>query len=137
MLLLTLSLLMTVAVCSVEPDPTAVPSPVEPDPNPVKKQYIILKADDLIYDQSNVISPNWLTFIDYIENLEIKAAIGIIGNSLNTVNEEYYSIISSVHKRGNIEFWNHGYDHVLAATRENGEKYWEFKNTSYQVLNFP
>lgn len=93
------------------------------------KSLIILKADDLRFDNSNVISPGWQTFIDYIEDSKIKASIGIIGNSLEQGNDEYFSLIKTIHNKGNIEFWNHGYSHYSNDDSEN--PVWEFRNTPY------
>lgn len=94
------------------------------------KNLIILKADDLRFDNSNIISPRWQTFIDYIEDSKIKASIGIIGNSLEQGNNEYFSLIKTVHNKGYIEFWNHGYSHYSNDDSEN--PVWEFRNTPYK-----
>ena len=95
-------------------------------------QFVIIKADDVRFDKDNVISPRWQRFIDYIQNKKIKAGLGIIGDSFEKGNEEYYSLLKDIHKRGYIEFWNHGYDHRSNYTDENRTStYWEFQNTSY------
>jgi hypothetical protein len=93
----------------------------------VYKQFVILKADDLIFDREHVIPVNWKRFINIIENSAVKASIGIIGNSLETGSEAYFSAIKDLHFKGLIEFWNHGYDHLLNGINEKGEKYHEFK----------
>lgn len=94
------------------------------------KQYIILKADDLKYDSTSTISPRWQKFINYIENTKIKAGIGIIGNSLEKGNDKYISLVKSIHSRGAIEFWNHGYNHY--ANNDSVNPISEFRNTSYK-----
>ena len=94
------------------------------------KQFIILKADDLKFESTNTISPGWQKFINYIENMKIKASIGIIGNSLEKGDDKYISLIKSIHNRGNIEFWNHGYNHY--TNNDSINPIWEFKNTSYK-----
>ena len=59
-------------------------------------------------------------------------SINDLGNSLEKGNDKYYAKIKTIYNSCLIEFWNHGYDHVLKRTNEDGEKYWEFKNTSYE-----
>ncbi len=98
----------------------------------IYKQFIILKADDLADDGANVISPRWRAFIDYIEERNIKASIGVIGYSLESQNDEYLSLIKDLGHNGNIEFWNHGYSHLLNGVNEDGEIYHEFWNTPYE-----
>ena len=98
----------------------------------IYKQFVILKADDLVDDGDNVISPRWQTFIDYVEERNIKASIGIIGYSLEGENDEYFSLIRTHYNRGNIEFWNHGYNHLSNAVNEDGEIYHEFWNSPYE-----
>lgn len=94
-------------------------------------QFIILKADDFRFiDGSEVIPPGWQMFIDYIENRNLKAGIGIIGNSIELGTEECFSLIRAYHNQGNIEFWNHGYSHYHNYNPDN--PIWEFCNTSYE-----
>jgi peptidoglycan/xylan/chitin deacetylase (PgdA/CDA1 family) len=70
-------------------------------------------------------------FIDYVENNNIKASIGLIGNSLEVNNEQYLQYIKNISLDGSFEIWNHGYNHKLTGTNENGETYHEFWNTTY------
>lgn len=98
----------------------------------IYKQFVILKADDLVDDGANVISARWRAFIDYIEEKNIKASIGVIGNTLEEENDEYLSLIKDLSHNGNIEFWNHGYNHLLNGVNEDGEIYHEFWNSPYE-----
>lgn len=95
-------------------------------------QFIILKADDFVFDGSEVIPPGWQTFIDYIENRNLKAGIGIIGHSIELGTEECFSSIRAYHNQGNIEFWNHGYSHYYNYAPDPNDRIWEFRNTSYE-----
>lgn len=95
----------------------------------IYKQFVILKADDLIYDRELIIPENWKKFINFIESSQIKASIGIIGNSLESGNAAYFSAIKELNYKGLFEFWNHGYDHLLNGINEKGEKYHEFKGS--------
>lgn len=98
----------------------------------IYKQFIILKADDLVFDKSYIISQNWKRFISYIKTKRIKSSIGIIGNSLKKRNSKYFSLIKNLNKSGYFEIWNHGYNHFLNDTKRDGKIYSEFSNTSYK-----
>ncbi|MDQ3392899.1 MAG: DUF2334 domain-containing protein [Bacteroidota bacterium] len=95
----------------------------------VFNQLVILKADDLVNDSKSIFPERWDRFIEYIDEKGIKASIGIIGNSLASGNQAYFNRIKEYHLKGNIEFWNHGYDHLINGINEKGEKYHEFKNS--------
>lgn len=98
----------------------------------VYKQFVILKADDLVSDSETIFPYRWNNFIDYIEKQKIKASIGVIGNSLAYGSPAYFNKIKEYHHKGIIEFWNHGYDHLINGINSNGEKYHEFKNSPLQ-----
>jgi Uncharacterized protein conserved in bacteria (DUF2334) len=98
----------------------------------IYKQLVILKADDLTFYSSDVLSPNWFRFIDYIKNQNIVAGIGIKGYSLADGNSSYDALVTSLQRGGYFEIWNHGYTHLLNGTNELGELYDEFQNTSYE-----
>ena len=82
----------------------------------IYKQLIILKADDLSYSAEYIIPLGFQNFIDYIENNNIKASIGLIGNSLEVNNEQYLQYIKNISLDGSFEIWNHGYNHKLTGT---------------------
>jgi len=94
---------------------------------------IILKADDLAgYPGKNKIIPKrWQKFVDIIKKYNIKANIGIIGNSLLFDDEGYFQWIKSNEKY--IEYFNHGFLH--RQFNFDGETYQEFCGTSkeYQL----
>ena len=71
----------------------------------------------------------WQRFINYIEEKEIKASIGIIGKSMEELDSNYVYIkeVQDLHNSGTIEFWNHGYDH--GWDKKNGTR--EFYKTPY------
>jgi peptidoglycan/xylan/chitin deacetylase (PgdA/CDA1 family) len=95
---------------------------------------IILKADDLAgYPGKNKIIPKrWQRFVDIIEKYNIKANIGIIGNSLIFDDEKYFEWIKKYNDTY-IEFWNHGFLH--RKFNFDAEEYYEFKGTTkeYQL----
>jgi predicted deacetylase len=97
----------------------------------IYKQFIILKADDLIFDKINIVSEHWRSFIDFIKLKKIKASLGLIGTSLQIGNDQYFSYLKDLDSSGYFEIWNHGYSHLINATNITGQIYHEFWNTSY------
>ena len=63
------------------------------------------------------------------ENL--KAGLGLIGNSLEGSNPAYIARIQDAYRSGHFEIWNHGYDHMLNVTSQPGQYIREFYGTSY------
>ena len=107
----------------------------------IYKQLIFLKADDLINDYSTGISKNWLRFTEYIKSKNIRASLGLIGNSLelkdgvsDIKNRLYLGFLNDIANTDNFEIFNHGYDHNIDIIDESGKIYDEFKNrsTAYQ-----
>ncbi len=98
-------------------------------------QLIILKADDLFYDEKKILTDNWKRFLHYAVSKKIKTSVGLVVNSLNTEDERYFGLLKYLTKTGYIELWNHGYDHLLNASYPDGGIYEEFRNSSldYQV----
>ena len=96
---------------------------------------IIIKADDLAgYPGKNEIIPKrWQNFVDIVEQYNIKATIGVIGNSLIFDDKEYFHWIQKYHSSNLVEFWNHGFLH--RQFHFDGETYQEFNGTSkkYQL----
>ncbi|UCF64393.1 MAG: DUF2334 domain-containing protein [bacterium] len=98
----------------------------------IYKQLIFLKADDLINDNSSVVSLRWMTFLNYIKTKRIKASLGLIGNSLESGNTLYCAYIKTVINSGYFEIWNHGYNHLLNSIDNEGQTVCEFYGTSYE-----
>lgn len=93
-------------------------------------QTVILKADDVRYHPEHILPPRWQTFNTYIIEQNINAGLGLIGNSLEDDNPEYFEHLLELHNSPHFEIWHHGYDHLLRGTNEKGETYHEFSNTS-------
>jgi hypothetical protein len=96
------------------------------------QQFVILKADDLIYDEKNIISKNWYRFFHYVVSEKIKTSVGMVVSSLNTEDERYSALLKYLHRTGMVEFWNHGYDHLLGAKDDSGKLYDEYRNSSLE-----
>jgi len=75
-------------------------------------QAVILKLDDITPQgarDGSPVSPRWQRVVDFIEQQEIKAALGIIGFALEDDNAAFFDWIKQLHGKGRFEFWNHGY----------------------------
>jgi peptidoglycan/xylan/chitin deacetylase (PgdA/CDA1 family) len=91
------------------------------DPAP-KQQVILLKLDDVVAGHLNFAGPvstRWQRIADYLTTNHIKGSFGIIGESLEKDNPEYFKWIKDIQQAGLIEFWMHGY-HMKKAS-EPGE----------------
>lgn len=99
-----------------------------------KKQWIVLKADDLVYaaDQPHGLSAPWTRFLDDLERRGAVAGLGLIGNALETADSRFVKRIRELVDKSGHEIWNHGYDHALNRINGQGERYSEFQNTSYE-----
>lgn len=97
----------------------------------VYQQIIILKADDIVFDEKMTISINWQYFFNYIKAKKIKASLGVIGSSLEHNNPNYCAFLKELHRSGTFELWNHGYDHKINYLNRKGELAHEFCATPY------
>ncbi|MCU0287864.1 MAG: DUF2334 domain-containing protein [Acidobacteria bacterium] len=95
----------------------------------VYKQINFLKADDMRYEPTQVIYPQWQKLLDYMAGRKIKVCVGLICNYLEKGNSEFFERLKEIEKNEYFEIFNHGYDHVLNKLNNNGEPYWEFFNT--------
>ncbi len=98
----------------------------------IDRQKVVLKADDIREHPKDVLPLGWSRFIDYIADADVTAALGLIGNSLAGPSTAYVSRLTDLAADSRFEFWNHGFDHVLNHKREDGSRYSEFHNTSFE-----
>ena len=91
---------------------------------------IVLKLDDLRYVEGGPVSRRWDAFASLIMEKKIPASIGIIGNSLESGNEDYIDWIRRKHESGYFEFWNHGYEHSRILCDD--QEIYEFSISSLQ-----
>jgi peptidoglycan/xylan/chitin deacetylase (PgdA/CDA1 family) len=90
-------------------------------------KVIILKLDDVTPHGAHgraPVSPRWQRVADYLEKSNIRASFGIIGSSLEQDNQAYFDWIKDLHRKGSIEFWNHGY-----KDRNGADKAGEFEGS--------
>lgn len=89
---------------------------------------VILKADDIKCEAEGALHARWQRFFDSVASRGLKASAGVVGNSLEGEKDEYFSQLKSLHRGGQIEFWNHGYTHQL----DSESNIHEFKNSGYE-----
>lgn len=80
---------------------------------------IVLKLDDL-KPSAGGISPQWQRVTAFARERNIKLALGIIAQTMETGDPAFFDWVKQEHAAGRIEFWNHGYDHAAGegALRE-------------------
>lgn len=99
----------------------------------VAKQFVILKADDLVYDPAVVLSDRWRRFIELIERGDLAAGLGLVANSLHKGGTRYASALDTLIRESSFEIWNHGYDHALnVPDASGGDAHHEFKNVGVE-----
>jgi GH35 family endo-1,4-beta-xylanase/peptidoglycan/xylan/chitin deacetylase (PgdA/CDA1 family) len=99
-----------------------------------KAPIVILKMDDLTQrgaGKGQGVSRNFMDFIDVLRKHEIKASLGIIGNSLENSTPEFYEWIREINEEGIVEFWNHGHTHAEYPRKE-GRRHTEFARSSLE-----
>lgn len=97
----------------------------------IADQFVVLKVDDLGLGPPGTLSPAWRTFLDFIEEADVSAAIGLVARSIETNGPAYVAEVRRLAASRHVEIWNHGYDHVLGAVDASGNVYGEFRGTSY------
>ncbi len=97
---------------------TAAPAPATDLTN-----IVIIKADDFR-------GPNqaWTNFLTASRQLGIKVSIGVIADSIHG-NPAMGAWMQAEEKRGDVEFWNHGWDHKQWTT--NGQTISEFHGSGW------
>lgn len=89
-------------------------------------RFVIIKVDDM-----KERTPGWDRLIEIARENGIKVSIGIICNSLQSKQDDYYEWLRELQNSGMVEFWNHGWNHGQSATKE-GEKIQEFHGSGYE-----
>ncbi len=102
----------------------------------VFRQWIVLKADDLLTDGSGELPKPFRRFFAFLKDRKLRAGVGLVGNSLESARPGYAQEIRAAIADGTIEVWNHGYTHGHSVEPRSGEQ-WEFRNTplDFQVVH--
>lgn len=87
--------------------------------------FVILKLDDLWYEDG-LVHPGWLQVMDFLHKEGVVGTIGIVGNSIEKGNPDYFDWIKERAEEG-VEFWNHGYCHCKPVVEEEERR--EFRGT--------
>ena len=90
-------------------------------PGQQSPKLVVLKLDDVVVGgKERIVTERWQRVADYLEGKKIKSSMGIIGDSLVDDNPAYFQWIADRAKRGDVEFWNHGF-HQRTQDDEFGE----------------
>jgi hypothetical protein len=88
-------------------------------------RLVIVKADDF-----RAPNANWDRFVKIAREKGIKVSIGIICQSLQEDTRGCYQWLRDQQKDGEVEFWNHGWDHAH-WTLPDGKPASEFSGSGY------
>ena len=83
-------------------------TPAKPAP-----PIIMLKLDDVTRNGAHAqlpVSERWQRCVDFLQQAQVKASLGIIGSSLEEDAPPYFAWIKGLSQSGRIEFWNHCYE---------------------------
>ena len=75
----------------------------------IYRQFAILKADDLLFEETTIIAAGWGPFLEFLQSNRIKASIALRGESIERGNEQFHAFIKALDASGLIEFRNNGY----------------------------
>lgn len=91
---------------------------------------VVLKLDDVRTNDNGHLSARWRRVGDFARERQIKVALGVIADSLETAKPDYVRWLDAMQESGLVEFWFHGYDH---GVRPVGDKQAaEFTARSYE-----
>lgn len=88
-------------------------------------KYVIIKADDL-----TECNDRWIQFWDVVKSKNVKVSMGVICEGLVKNQNDTINWIRKLHDTGNVEFWNHGWDHK--KWEKNKETIFEFSKSGYE-----
>ncbi|GAT33029.1 peptidoglycan/xylan/chitin deacetylase, PgdA/CDA1 family [Terrimicrobium sacchariphilum] len=90
---------------------------------------IVLKLDDFGPRNGNV-HPKWIKVAQYAKEKNIPVTFGIVAKGLEEDAPAFFQWTKERNAAGEIEFWNHGYDHAEGPNAE-GKKVQEFNGTGF------
>jgi len=123
---------VTVRVTAVDAEGNAFRSELR---LPVVRQFVILKADDFVYESfcADGVPAGWRLYLDYVESRGLKTSVGVIGHRLAEAPPSFFALLGEMHRRGRVEFFNHGWTHAINVVGEDGVERSEFKGTPYET----
>jgi len=88
---------------------------------------IVLKLDDF-GPRNGTVHPKWIKVAEFAKEKNIPVTFGIVAKGLEENAPAFVQWTKEHHAAGDIEFWNHGYDHAEGPNAE-GKKVQEFNGT--------
>lgn len=98
----------------------------DPAPAPATAPVVMLKLDDLTR-----VTERWQRTADFLRAEGLKANFGIINSPLEQEDPTLVAWVKERAAKGEIEFWNHGYDARFARDKNNNKG--EFEATGYDA----
>ena len=117
------------------PDAPEAPKPIVLAPltaeEKARPRYVMLKLDDMNAKGKGV-HPRYTRVADYLRGKGLKAAFGVVINSLENDNPSWCQWVreNSEDNGGNFEFWDHGWDHAMNIGGDKNVH--EYKGTSLE-----
>jgi hypothetical protein len=62
-------------------------------PKAIDKPYVILKLDDLLYEEDSIVHQGWQQCMDFLNEEKVIGTIGVICKSLETNDQKYFDWI--------------------------------------------
>jgi len=92
---------------------------------------VILKADDFVYESfcADGVPAGWRLYLDYVESRGLKTSVGVIGHRLAEAPPSFFALLGEMHRRGRVEFLNHGLTHASNVVGKDGVARSELKGT--------
>jgi len=90
---------------------------------------IVIKLDDF-GPRNGTVHPKWIKVAQYAKDKNIPVNFGIVAKGLEENAPAFFQWTKEHHDSGDIEFWNHGYDHAEGPNAQ-GKKVQEFNGTGF------
>lgn len=91
----------------------------------VPEKIAIIKADDIRGKTTK-----WEYFFSLSKEKGVKVSAGIVGNSLAGEKKDYFNWLNHLQSTGQVEFWNHGWDHKRWKN-DGAKEIREFRGSGY------
>ncbi|MEM6333862.1 MAG: DUF2334 domain-containing protein [Planctomycetota bacterium] len=101
--------------------------PTQAEPVHHDAPRIVLKLDDMKH-RGGTLDPGWQMTLAYLDEHDIPASIGVVGNTLENAPQAYLDRLIALDATGRYELWNHGWSH----TRDKETGIAEFRGSGFE-----